>query len=52
MQDNNKKILLDMVIPMAKYKHIEKATRDRTTKSGKFLKATPRKEFLSLILWC
>jgi len=51
MQDSsNSEPLMDMVIPLPKYKHVDKATKDRTTKAGKFLKAQPRKEFQRIAL--
>ncbi len=42
--------LLRIVIPLPKYKHVEKATKDRTTKAGIFKPATERKEFVRLAL--
>ena len=42
--------VMNMVVPLPKYKHVDKATKDRTTKSGKFVPAKPRKEFQRLAL--
>lgn len=42
--------LIDFIIPMPKYKHVDKATKDRVTKSGNFLKATPRREYQRIAL--
>ena len=50
MENKSSEPLIDMVIPFPKYKHVEKATKDRVTKTGKFLKATERKEFQRLAL--
>ena len=42
--------IFKIVVPLPKYKHVEKATKDRTTKSGTFKPATQRKEFIRLAL--
>lgn len=50
MMDNTSEPLMDMVIPMPKYKHVEKATKQKINKAGKVIKAQPRKEFQRIAL--
>ena len=53
MQDNSiptSEPLMDMVIPLPKYKHVDKPTKEKISKTGKIIKAQPRKEFQRIAL--
>lgn len=53
MQDNSSSTsepLMDMIIPLPKYKHVDKPTKEKVSKSGKIIKAQPRKEFQRIAL--